>query len=1214
MHRYSLTGSTGSSPRVDPQASAGEQTAPKPPENSGDAGSKTSGESNDPVTPQSDERLPVAHPGSEEDMKDGGKAEQPAGSSSTEGPSARPQHPPGDAFEKTGEQTPSANRPGEDAGPSTEENRTPLAPPARSPSRQTEGPSAVPTAQRQSLQQQQQEQTTSSIPFPLLQSPSHAEIAGQSSGGAWSAGTSPPLSASSSSPLPLQQSERRGPQQGEVLSERENSLCPSGTGDSPALSRSPSTRLIPSPSLLCFQRGEQPINVPWNRLPQSPVQLLNSGCESSSQGYNVGQEGSEGAGPQQLTLPAVQDSAPSSFSFSAFPGMPPQQQQQKTFPGSPTIEIPPFPQHLQPQPRFAPSMFGPQPRMIISGPPLPSPVASSAQGMPESERSLSVCGPLQGWPVYYYPSQAFSPPECRNDIKTTLPPFFSQTSEAAAAQRGSGSGVLDTKNDYGVMMMLTGSPAGGGGSEGLSPSVSLSSLRGAPPPPPSPDVYWCEDLRESPPNPFHPSLATTSPGGGYLPPSNEFIPHPDSSTPNHHHPSSVSIHPSPPASYEQQQQQIANGRMASPVRLSPSDLFWSPEMVLPPDQGGYARCTLDPPTRIPLQNCRVSTGPPLSPRMCCHKRHLGMVYCPVSSYLDPKDEDDSSSHHSHPPNDDDDDDPTTSSKPTTPHHHLPPETSQESLKQDGKGCGCCSSRWGCERRGEECCCECLKKQTTRGRQRAEKKEAGLEDKDSSLQGERQKGSRREQERHSSDSPENGSSSEKEGEGEEGIPPRRESSRTHCEQPSSSHLEYSKEEGCLSRDEDERGNDALLSDSTERQERRRDFCLSSSSSSSDTIPEKSSCKNRRQPFPSEDHHRCSSSSFSPSICALCGCHNGERATPRSISAQEARSCEKRNLVSTRGKGDKNRSGRPTCPCEKDLNKKKKQTRRDECSPPPSPTGGVIPPRTVLTPGIASDWFFCSLNAIPLVRCHSPQEKFSPPKVGIGGYPIYPSEEELALRNAEMSVHEGLGEDFLDAGGRREEDDLMDPNITPRQNYHYRLRETKEGGKKSFSPPPSSRIDALAEGFDPLAFSSRAAAAAEMNQQHSLPHSRRESPRYHVGGGRKGASASSILTRSPRDHLATGGVSASGGGVSISTSRSSGSHHTSSWEGEGERSLYASQKTRAAAAAISSPSAPPPPVPYIPIRGSKIGEPRKTPLERETLSSLAARNRRLENQVS
>ncbi|CBZ51226.1 proteophosphoglycan 5, related [Neospora caninum Liverpool] len=173
-------------------------------------------------------------------------------------------------------------------------------------------------------------------------------------------------------------------------------------------------------------------------------------------------------------------------------------------------------------------------------------------------------------------------------------------------------------------------------------------------------------------------------------------------------------------------------------------------------------------------------------------------------------------------------------------------------------------------------------------------------------------------------------------------------------------------------------------------------------------------------------------------------------------------------------------------------------------------------------------FGRLQAIPLVRCHSPQARYQVAKLGVGGYPVYPSEEDL------VDMYQFASTDTAppDHGGA-------------------------EGSERSC---PTETLPLFSGGMT------------------------RSATDLGFSGDGTRLSNSSRRT-SPRPALA---------GSPSSSSRGSGSQ-TSREDGAVGRRLKQ-------------------PVPYIPIRGSKIGQSRRTPLERETLSSLAARNRRLENQVS
>lgn len=1027
---------TGSSP-ADSQAPTSGQGNPESPENVHGTDPKTTCEGKDPGIPLPEEHPPVD--GTARDTGDGGGAGQP--DSSGVGDITAPERPVEDGCKKTNEH-PSTGDLRSSAG---ESETSPT--PSCSLLAQAGATSVVPAAQRESVDPR-------SVLSPL---PSSADerIAEQRSPAARES-SSPENPPPSTSPLP----EGRGQQGGE--SQRKFLPLSSSGERSAAVSRSPSTRLLPSPPVFFLQR-EQAVAFPWNRVSPSPFDPTGRG---SLQGYG----GQDGLGQ----WPPVQGSqSPSSLSRVST-------QQEQAFPGRATLE---GGTNMTRSQQFAPFVYGP-PRMAEPMPTLVSPPGLLSE-LPCDERALPMCGAPQ-WQIQ--PSQTMS--QCRDD--TTQ---FSQVSETA--QRGSGGCLLGTSNEYCVMS--------GEGKAGLSPGVSLLSLK-PPPPPPSPELYWSEDIQGIP---QFPQPLTTS---GY---------------------SQSNGLPQAPAPYE-----LPNARMASPLRLSPSDLFWSPELVVPPDQGGYAHCTLDPPTRIPLQNCRVSSLPPLSSKIFCQKKLLE-GYCPMSCPRGPND--DNSRNPS----------PTTED---TPRHR---ETSRGSKGECAARCSCPS----CDRE-HVCCCS-----TKPSRRQEDRRDEAPDDRRRSPQegrvkreGEKSRG------RHSSGSPGESSSADE-------AASELQSSAKHPPSPDSG---SSREEGLS---EDERKNYHSSSDSVERQ---GDTARPSSFSEA-----KKSTKNRRRTAPSDGPPPPPPPPPSSSFCMLCGCHNGDMPTPR--SAREPRSREalfpspstqkdhERNLLSSRG--DNNRSDNKTSCSEADLKKKP----RNEGSRSTTPTTAI--PRTVLTPGIASEWFFLSSGAIPLVRCHSPQERFNAPKVGIGGYPIYPSEDDLIFRNGDLSDNEA-GDNAAEGGEFFDAEEDEDTTITPRRGC---FRET---GGRGLSPPASSHIDAIAEGFDPLAFSSRVAAAAELSQ-HSLrdDHSRRESPRWRGGGARKGAAGGSSVTRSPRDHV--------GAGASISTSRSSGSHHTSSWVGE---SIHPQRP---------SPS---PPVPYIPIRGSKIGLPRKSPLERETLSSLAARNRRLENQVS
>ncbi|KFG30983.1 putative proteophosphoglycan 5, related protein [Toxoplasma gondii p89] len=173
-------------------------------------------------------------------------------------------------------------------------------------------------------------------------------------------------------------------------------------------------------------------------------------------------------------------------------------------------------------------------------------------------------------------------------------------------------------------------------------------------------------------------------------------------------------------------------------------------------------------------------------------------------------------------------------------------------------------------------------------------------------------------------------------------------------------------------------------------------------------------------------------------------------------------------------------------------------------------------------------FGRFQPIPLVRCHSPQDRYHVAKLGVCGYPVYPSEEDLG------EIYDNACADTPLAG------DANGADCSDR----------------------SFRTDTV-----PL-FSGRSAARSATDI--SFP-----------GEGTR-PSESSRRT-SPRH-----------AGTPTSSSRGSGSH-TSREDGTVGRRLK-------------------PPVPYIPIRGSKVGQAKKTSLERPALSSLAARNRRLENQVT
>ncbi|PFH32003.1 hypothetical protein BESB_019440 [Besnoitia besnoiti] len=178
-------------------------------------------------------------------------------------------------------------------------------------------------------------------------------------------------------------------------------------------------------------------------------------------------------------------------------------------------------------------------------------------------------------------------------------------------------------------------------------------------------------------------------------------------------------------------------------------------------------------------------------------------------------------------------------------------------------------------------------------------------------------------------------------------------------------------------------------------------------------------------------------------------------------------------------------------------------------------------------------FHQAQAIPLVRCHSPEDRYRAARLGVGGYPVYPSEADVAAACQEGTADE-LQASLLDSS------DCSDPP------FHADTLPFSAGGS-----PSRSVTDSVLSGKDETAGPS--------------------------GGSRRPSRRQALA--------ASHGVSCRG------SSRS-----------------YASKRDDDPSGRKSNPL-----VPCIPIRGSKIGQARNAPAERQTLSSLAARNRRLENQV-